>query len=122
MKQNHYIAEFKKVIGFAEEMSKLAVQWCYELDETNIMRSKKQKEQLKSCCSKRKTFGGSQHGCHHALEIMLNDFITNQCNSCLPANAKIIEVKVHEITCENCWIQSKLALGAAIYEALEIFT
>jgi hypothetical protein len=34
MKQNHYTAEFKKVIVFAEEMSKHAVQWCYGIDET----------------------------------------------------------------------------------------
>jgi hypothetical protein len=51
--------------------------------------------------SKRKAFAGLQHGCLHALDIMLNDFVRNKRNSCLLVNAKIIEAEAREITHEK---------------------
>jgi hypothetical protein len=47
MKLDHYTVEFKKkLIAFAEGTSNLAVRWCYGIDETNLRRWKKEKEQL----------------------------------------------------------------------------
>lgn len=96
--RSHYTAAFKrKVILVAERTSNLQAQRDFGVDEKNVRRWRKQREQLFNCAATRKSFSGPQRGRHHDVETEVASFIRAQRAAALPVTTETIQAKAREL-------------------------